>query len=195
MSSANRRNRLGTALIVLAIALFVVPALFPIQPVLMHDTQPGTFDSQDQLEAEGIEIVNYENLSERGQEVYVQALEEGGQYSVPQGDGASDFEYLDDGERSQLRQENPDRRPGLIAIERPNDTDLPPANEPFSPEEVRGELEEGDRERQQQAQRYDLMEVSVEQPPLNAPSQLLRLAAILLALISLGIGGYLRSSQ
>ena len=41
----NRRNTLGTALVVLAVVLFVVPAVFPAQPVLIHDTDRTTRDS------------------------------------------------------------------------------------------------------------------------------------------------------
>lgn len=181
----NRRNQFGTALVVLAIALLTVPAFFPIQAVLIHDTNPITLDEREQIEGEGIEIVGYENLSERGQEVYVQALENGGEYRVSQGEGAPDFTYLTNYEQAEARQENRDTRPSYIAIERPEDADLPPADEPFM----------GDGERAQQAQRYDLMEVSKGSPPLDSTPQLLRLAVGLLAVVSAGIGGYLLSSK
>lgn len=193
MSPMNRRNKLGTALVVLAVILFTVPAFFPVQAILTHDTGPVTFDSREQIEEAGTEIVAYENMSERGQELYVETLEAGGKYSVSPGQGASDFEYPTSGERAQAMEENPDQRPGVIVIERPDDTDLPPADEPF--DRSRGGGGEGEEQHRQQVQRYDMMETSTGPPSLGSVSQLLRLAAALLAVISLGVGGYLLSSK
>ncbi|MFC7193496.1 hypothetical protein ACFQL4_00705 [Halosimplex aquaticum] len=55
--------------------------------------------------------------------------------------------------------------------------------------------EEQLQQRREQAMRYDAMETSTEQPPLGATPQLLRLAAVLFAVLSLGVGGYLFSSK
>ncbi len=193
MSSMNRRNTVGLALVVLAVILFTLPAFFPVQAVLTHNTGPGSFDSRAELEENGVEIIGYENMSERGQELYRQTLEAGGSYSVSQGNGATDFGYLTGAER-QVRTERPRQRPSLVAIERPEDASLPPADEPF--ERVRGGGDEsGDEQRRQQVQRYDLMDTSTEPPSLGALSQLLRLAAALLGVLSLCVGGYLYASN
>ncbi len=189
----NRRNQFGTALIVLAVVLFTLPALFPIQAVLTHDTNPGTFSSKEQLQEEGIEIVAYENLTERGQELYAQTLEAGGEYRIPVEEGATDFEYLTGKERMQAYENSPNR-PGSIVIERPENSDLPEADEPFN-QEPRNTGRAEDEQRRQQVQRYDMMETATGPPPLGAISQLLRLAAALLAVLALGVGGYLLSSN
>lgn len=190
----NRRKQLGTALVVFAVVLFTLPALFPVQAVLTHDTGPVTFDSKEQLQEQGITIIAYENMTERGQELYVQTLEANGEYRVPVGEGASDFEYLTSEERMQAFEGNQNQRPGAVVIERPEESDLPRADEPFS-EEHRDNDRAEDEQRRQQVQRYDMMQTSTGPPPLGTIPQLLRLAAALLAVISLGVGGYLRSSN
>ncbi|MFC6767137.1 hypothetical protein [Natrinema soli] len=187
------RNKLGTALVVLAIVLFTVPALFPVQAMLTHDTRDSTFGGEEQLEEQGIDSIKYDNLSEAGKELYVQALENGGEYRVSTEQGAAEFDYMTSAERAQLQGENPEHRPGVIAIERPDDADLPPADEPLN----RGpsENDEEYEQHREQVQRYDLMAISKGPPPLGATPQLLRLAATLLAVVSFGIGGYLLSSK
>lgn len=181
---------IGTALVVLGVVLFVGLALFPVQPVLVHDTGPNTFDSPDELREEGVEIISYGSLSERGQALYVRTLEAGGTHQVAPGEGAPDFGYLTREELAAAWDRNQNPRPGRVVIERPAEADLPPADEPFD----RGTAEQDQRDqRQQQVQRYDLIQTSTEPPSLGSVPQLLRLAAALLAVCSLGIGGYLRS--
>jgi hypothetical protein len=181
------RHTIGTALVVFGALLLVVPALFPVQSVLIHDTTPRTFDGPEEIAAEGIEIIHYENLSERGQELYVRTPEAGGEYTVAPGEGAPDFEYLTSNEQTEAFRESQNRRPGLVAIERPDDADLPQADEPFD------RAAPGEDERRQQVQRYDLMGTATEPPGLGSVPQLLRLGAALLAILSLGVGGYLRA--
>ncbi|MDS0474541.1 hypothetical protein [Natrinema sp. 1APR25-10V2] len=189
----DRRTTIGTALIALAIALFVVPSLFPVQAVLTHDTRAITFDGREKLEEEGVRIVPYENLSDRGQELYVRTLENDGMYRVSPGQGAPEFDYMTGAERSQTRREKPDTRPGYVAIERPENATLPTADEPFDQEHQA--RDGGAESHRKTVMRYDLMEVSRGPPPLGSTPQLLRLAASLLAVLSAGIGGYLISSR
>jgi len=183
------RHTIGTALVVLGALLLVVPALFPVQPILIHDTTLRTFDGPQELEQDGYSIVSYENLSERGQELYIRTLEAGGQYQVELGEGAPEYEYLTSNERTEAVSENRTRQPGLVVIERPENVDLPPADEPFG----RAAPEEEDDERRQQVQRYVLMGTATEPPGLGSVPQLLRLGAALSAILSLGVGGYLRA--
>ncbi|MHB9287533.1 hypothetical protein ACKVMT_10915 [Halobacteriales archaeon Cl-PHB] len=183
------RKRIGAGLVVLAVCLFTLPALFPVQTVLMHDTTAVTFDGQEQIEAEGVEIVSYGNLSTYGQELYVNALENDGKYSVPPGEGAEDFEYLTGSERRAAFGET-NHRPASIAIDRANVRDIPVADEPFAHEVGTGLDEHG-----QKVQRYDMMQTTVERPSLSEPRQLVRLVGLLLAVLSLGIGGYQLSSK
>lgn len=185
-----RHNTIGTALLVVGAVLFVLPALVPVQPVLVHDTSLNTFDNAAELQADGVEIIRYENLSERGQELYVTTLESGGRYEVSPGEGATDFEYLTQREHSERVAETEQRRPATVAIQRPPDADLPPADEPFGGE---GSDASQDEDHRQTVQRYELMHTAKEPPSLGSAQQLIRLGAALLAVLSVGVGGYLRS--
>ena len=193
----NRRNKLGTALVVLAVVLFVVPAFFPVQAVLVHDTRETVPGEPDAIREEGYDIVAYGNLSDRGRELYVRALENGGEYRVGHGEGAPEFEYPTDEERRAAFRNETRERPGGIVIERPeDDANLPPADERFfGPPQEEEEEEENADERRERARRYDAMETGTEHPPLGSPPQLIRLLATLLAVVSLGVGGYLLSSK
>ena len=193
----NRRNTLGTALVVLAVVLFVGPAVFPVQPVLSHDTDRSTRDSPSELREQGIPVVAYENLSERGQEVYVAALE-GEDYRVGRDAGAPDFQYPTSAERREAFEADDMSGTGMVVIERPEDDSvLPPPDERFfgPREEEEAESEEELEERRQQVLRYDAMMTGTGQPPLGSTRQLLRLGAVMLAVVSLGTGGYLLSSK
>jgi hypothetical protein len=193
MMAMTRRNKAGTALVVLAVVLFVVPAFFPVQPVLVHntgDSQPG--DPQ-LIREDGYELIAYENLSERGQELYVQTLENGGEYRIQEGGGAPGFSYPTEDERRAAFRNDSLVLPGQYVIKRPeDDAGLPQADErPFGPPRE----DETAEERRERNLRYDAMETRTEQPPLGSVPQLLRLLAALLAVISLGVGGYLLSSK
>lgn len=192
----NRRNYSGTVLIALAVILFVVPAIFPVQPMLVHQTEDITTSPPDRLEQEGYEVIAYENLSERAQQLYVKTLENGGEYRVPLDRGAPEFDYLTPAERREAHENGNQSAIRGVAVERPeNDDALPPADEPgIESSEGEHEADEGS-DRQQVIARYDAMSTATEQPPLGAVPQLLRLAAVLLAVVALGVGGYLLSSK
>ncbi|PSP92555.1 hypothetical protein BRC78_02870 [Halobacteriales archaeon QH_8_68_33] len=193
----NRRNTLGTALVVLAVVLFIGPAVFPVQPVLIHDTDRTTRDSPSELREQGVPVVAYENLSERGQEVYVAALE-GEDYRVGQDAGAPDFRYPTSAERREAFEADNVSGTGMVVIERPEDDSvLPPPDERFfgPREEEEAESEEELEERRERVLRYDAMVTATDQPPLGSTRQLLRLGAVMLAVVSLGTGGYLLSSK
>jgi hypothetical protein len=178
MNPRDRRRAVGAGLLVLGVLSLVVPALVPVGSEHVHDTRPTTTESRAELEDRGVPVLAYDDLSDRGQAVYREALLTGGVYSVPPGQGIQALEY-------------PDNDPKLVAIERPADAeDLP------SPDELRvgpvdEDLPEDEQQRRQDAQRYDLMEVNAGPPSLDSFPQLLRLAVGLLAVLSLGVGGYL----
>lgn len=192
MIEFDRRNRIGALLVGVALLLFVIPAFVPVQPMLTHNTEYSVSLGPDRLQEEGFEIVQYGNLSDRGQELYVRTLERGGEYQVGQGAGAPDFDYPTDQERIDGAGDGSATRPGAVAIERPaDDSHLPPADERTfgGPREGENQTEFRDR-----VSRYDAIRTGTEQPPLGAPAQLSRLFAALLAVVSLGTGGYLLSS-
>lgn len=140
---------LAHGLVVVGIVLLVGPAIAPVQQYRIHDTRDGTIADRAELEREGYRVVAYENLSDRGQELYRKTLENGGRYTVPMDQGASDFEYeaSRDDSRSDVRGRGD--RPGVIVIERPPDADLPEADEPVrAAEDLRERREERRRERQ-----------------------------------------------
>lgn len=178
MSLKDRRRAIGTGLLVLGVLSLVVPALVPVGSEHVHDTSPTTTESGAELEDRGVPVLAYQDLSDRGQEVYREALLTGGVYSVPAGQGIQALDYSDSNSR-------------LVAIERPVDAeDLPPADE-LRVGPVDDDLPEDEQQRRQSVQRYDLLEINTGPPPLDAFSQLLRLVVGLLAVLSLGVGGYL----
>ncbi|ERH10289.1 MAG: hypothetical protein J07HX64_02061 [halophilic archaeon J07HX64] len=168
MSPRGRRRAIATGLLVLGILSLVGPALVPIGSEDTHDTRPDSFADRAELEERGTPIISYESLSDRGQEIYREALLAGGVYSVPTGQGIPALSYPDDSSR-------------LVAIERPVDADLPPADEPRV----------GPTDNRQHVQRYEVMELNSGPPPLDSLSQLLRFVVGLIAVLSLGVGGYL----
>jgi len=117
-------------LVAVGIVLLIAPALAPVQAMYFHETRVGTTANGTELEAHGVSVIAYEDLSPRGQELYVEALRHHGEYAVPVGEGApGDFHYVTN--RDSADDAGPrERRPGTIAIERPPDADLPPADEP-----------------------------------------------------------------
>lgn len=195
----SRNSTLTTALVVVGVALVLAPALVPIPTVLVHDTTDTAYGGADELRERGYTVVAYENLSERGQELYVRTLDGGGRYTVPQGSGAPEFDYAASRGDSSARLGT-----GGIAIERPPDADLPPADE------GRGDLQYIVENRQRRANatgepvptaaevrrqisRYDAMSVRTSKPPLGDPAALARLVSAALGIVSLGVGGYRRA--
>jgi hypothetical protein len=199
--AVDRRNQLGAALVALAAVLFVLPAVFPVPVMLVHDTGAVASVPPDRLEEAGYRVVAYENLSERGRELYVATLEQGGVYRVPLDRGAPEFAYPTPAERHEAY-ENRSRDSRLeVVIERPEDGgSLPPADEPHRrPPEGDGDDGEGEETRERETEpvssRYDAIRTATERPPLGSTPQLLRLAAAALAVVALGTGGYLLSSK
>lgn len=196
-----RHTTLSGALVVLGIALLVTPALFPLQPVLYHDTRRGTMANESQIEQEPYEVVAYENLSERGQALYVRTLRADGEYRVGLDSGAPDFAYPTSAELAAADDYEARKELRGIVVERPPNADLPPADEPFHIAEnahERGERRETasnqtQAELRRQIARYDVMTTRTDKPPLTAPSSLLRLISALAGVLAIGTGGYLRS--
>ena len=195
-----RKSTLSTALLVAGIVLLIAPALVPIQPTLVHDTTRGTIGNASEIRADGYEIIAYENLSQRGQQLYTQTLRSGGTYSVPVGEGAPDFRYPTPGELGET--ENYRERNALqgVVIERPSESDLPPPDEDVNAVEPMlehrqraNESEISEAELRRQIGRYDLMMTRTARPPLQQPASLAHLAVAVLGVLAIGTGGYLRS--
>lgn len=206
-----------TVLLVVGVAALLVPALFPVQQVLYHDTGAGTTANGSDLEAQGYTVIEYENLSERGQEIYVAALRSPERaYTVPAGEGAPEFPYdgaadIDDATTRAAFEER--QRRTSVVIERPDDTDLPPPDEPV--DRIRAEPPRPEQEaasggetatrpngsvRQQRLEqrreavgKYDLLTVRQGTAPVTDTGTLLRLGSVLFGTVAVGLGGYLRS--
>lgn len=208
-------QRFAAALVVVGVVMLVAPALAPVQPVLYHDTREGTTENETQLEQQGFTVVAYGNLSERGQELYVETLRNGGEYTVSQGAGASEFAYPTPGELGEV-DDYPERRAlTTVVVERPPDAEtLPPSDEPVEFAEDIAERREERRQRareageptpepdpdrpsveefRQQIARYDMMSTRTASPPLTATGPLLRLLSAGLGIVAIGVGGYRRS--
>jgi hypothetical protein len=201
------------ALLAVGLLLLVTPAFAPLQPVLEHDTRRGSFEDGTRLEEEGYRIVAYEDLSERGKELYVKTLRNGGTYRVALGDGASDFRYptqaeVDDREGYEARVEL-----SHVVVERPANASLPPADEDVEHGvDVVQEREKDRKERaengtsdgaipttrseaeiRRQVARYDVMQTRTTKPGLTGEAALLRFGAAALGIVLTGTGGYLSS--
>lgn len=195
-----RRTTLPAALATLGIVLLVAPALFPVQPVLYHDTSQSTTDNASQLREQDYRVVSYENLSARGRTLYVETLEADGRYFVPMGQGAADFDYPRLGQLSGEDDYREEQRLRRVVIERPeDDTHLPPADERLYRAEYLAENERREsspnrtqEEFRRQIARYDVMETRTDSPPLTATASLARLLSAVLGVLAVGSGGYLR---
>lgn len=187
-------------LLVVGVVLLIAPALLPIQPVLVHDTGKGSVENASVISERGYTIVAYENLSERGQQLYVQTLRNGGEYSVPVGDGAPEFTYPTPGELGEIRDYRERETLETIVIERPMNGELPPPDEPLhAAEHVKERYERNnwtapsEAEIRREIGRYDLMTTRTSSPPLQEPTSLARIVAAGLGVIAIGTGGYLGS--
>lgn len=205
------RTHVPTALVLLGVAALVVPALVPVQPKLYHDTRAGVTGNATEIEQQGHEIVAYEDLSDRGQELYRRALRADGEYGVPVGEGASAFPYPTATELAETEDFRERNAMTAIAIERPPDADLPPADEPLDRAEHRpiqregpegvtdGEAERTPREtasvedRRRQIARYDLVRTHTGRPEFTALPNLLRFLSVAVGAVAIASGGYLRS--
>lgn len=200
--SLDRRGKVGTALVALGVVLLIAPALVPVQPVLFHNTHPSATGNASELQEQGLTIVAYEDLSERGQELYVTTLREGGRYTAPMSAGASEFPYPTQAELGNVSDYRQRQTMSTIVIERPDDADLPPPGEHLRAAEYGHDRDEEEgtpseaeiEERRQQIARYDLMSTRTDSPPLSGPQHLLRLLALVASVIAIGTGGYLLSS-
>ena len=196
---SDRLDTLGTVLVVIGVAAILLPAAFPVQQVLYHETRAGTMANESTLEQQGYTIVAYENLSERGQDIYVAALESPEPYIVPAGQGAAEFPYETPAGFEDIEDYQRRRALTSIVIERPDESDLPPPDEPIEMVDYEAEQRSSVNQtaleqRRQQTARYDLMTVEKSTPPLTASSNLLRLGAVALGAVAVGLGGYLRAS-
>ena len=195
-----RKSILSTVLLVAGLVLLIAPALVPIQPTLVHDTTRGTIENASEITGDGYEIIAYENLSDRGQELYVQTLRSGGTYSVPVGEGAPEFRYSTAGELGKA--ESYQERNALqgVVIERPVAGDLPPPDEDVTMAEQILEHNQranesglSEAELRRQIGRYDLVTTRTARPPLRDPASLAHVGIAVLGVLAIGTGGYFRS--
>ena len=187
----SRRDLLATASIMVGLLLILAPAFFPIHPVLYHDTTRSVSGNETVLEQHGFEVVAYENLSDRGKELYVGALENDGEYIVPLGTGASEYPYPTPGMLAEAENVTAYTQLEAVAIERPADSNLPPADERAYIMDDGGE-DAADEQRRQLTLRYDAMTTRTDRPPQTAIASILRLLAVCIGIITVGVGGYRR---
>lgn len=193
-----RHTTLSAVLLVLGIAMLVAPALAPIQSVRYHDTGQGTLNNESQIEQRGYEIVAYENMTERGQELYVRTLRNDGDYRVALGNGASDFAYPTTAELAETDDYKARNSLRTIVVERPSDADLPPPDERVERAEHISEQDEkegrwsnrSEAELRRQIARFDVMTTRTDAPPLTETASLARLLSAVLGVLAIGVGGY-----
>ncbi|MFC6954299.1 hypothetical protein [Halorubellus litoreus] len=200
------------ALLAVGLLLLVAPAFAPLQPVLEHDTRRGTFENESVLEEEGYRVVEYEALSERGKALYVQTLQNEGTYTVPTGEGASDFRYPTEAEVDAQGSYEARVELSHVVIERPENASLPPADEDVehaveivkerqqAREDREGEgrttstasrTTRSEAEIRRQVARYDVMQTRTTKPGVTSQPAVLRFGAAALGIVLVGVGGYL----
>jgi len=181
-----RRTKLGVGLILAGLLLCGLALAFPVEPVRVHDTGAATNMNESVAEGYDYRVVEYENLSERGQELYVKTLENGGVYRVPIDEGAEDFPYPD---LAVIRSTNRSLDYRGLLIERPaNDSHLPPADENPS-------LAEDVPANESTVTRYELIRTQTKRPPLGSGAYVPRLLGLGLGIAALTAGGYLLVSK
>jgi len=208
LGSLTRRSKIGAVLVAVGFVLLIAPSLAPVQPVLYHETNAGTTENETMLERQGYTIVEYQNLSDRGQELYVETLQRGGRMTVPLGEGAGEFSYPSEADLAEFERYSEREKAQSVVIERPVNADLPPADEPLRAAEYRARDEperEGetpttpsDAEIQQLREEiaiYDIVTTSTGEPPLGGTQHLLRMVALLAGVVAIGTGGYLLSTH
>jgi hypothetical protein len=209
LGSLTRRSKIGAVLVVLGIALLIVPSLASVQPVLYHETNTGATENETMLERQGYTVVEYEELSPRAQELYRTALRNDGHNTVRVGQGAEAFPYPSESELAEYEKYEQREIDSSIVIERPENADLPPADEPLRAAEYRArdETEGGEtgetttpseaeiEQLRQQIARYDVINTRTGEPPLGGTQHLLRMAALLVGVVAVGTGGYLLSTH
>lgn len=177
-----RRTLLGILLIVVALPLLAMPATMSVEPYQYHETTP-TLDAfnesgsvnESRLESNVATVVAYQNLSERGQELYTKSLENDGRITFPVGEGAPDFEYLSEADVSELPPSEA-YKAGTVIVKRPIDTDLP------APDENSNDT------------RYDFMAYGQEKPDFPSEEHVPQVVLPILGFCALAGGAYLISN-
>lgn len=134
----HRRTQVALVLALFAVPLLGMPAIAPVDPVLEHNTGAATKSNNTTQQLQySYAVYDYENLSERAQTLYVEALEAGGTYYAPVGEGAPEFQYPAV-EAIRAHQNNTTKmiRMQSVAIVRPENASLPPANEMDGADEI-----------------------------------------------------------
>jgi len=167
-------------LVMVGLVLLAFPIFAPPESVLEHDTgeEWGDFHRNETnvtlMEEFHYDVYQYGNLSDRAQTLYVKALKNGGKFTVSKGEGAPEFQYPS---RDEILEDRDNVRKtmsmNLVAIIRPNDSSLPPADEP-----------EGFRQ-------VDRMSTTERRPGLLSTARVPHLLAILSGTSLIGTGGYM----
>jgi hypothetical protein len=175
------RRRLAVALVLVSLPLFAFavtaqPADERVHRTSVRQGQPDVggstlhFDGPADAESQNFTVRHYGNLSERGRELYVTALENDGTYAVPVGDGAPDYPYPTDAE---LPVDDAQAlRASTVVVVRPANASLPPADEG------------------RPGVRLDMMQVRTTNPPLTSTAYLPNYVAAVVGLVALGAGAY-----
>jgi hypothetical protein len=166
----NRQQAVIVGLLIAGLALLAAAVAVPVGQIDKHDTRAQSMQSNEEITA-SYTVLAYEELSDRGREVYRRALENDGTYAVPEGEGASEFTYLT---RDELNGMSPEqqRQATQYVIDRRGASSLPPADE-SDPDA-----------------RYDLITVGTYDPEFPSEQHVPNLAAAAVGLVCLGVGGY-----
>jgi len=160
---------------VLGIALIAAPVVAPPSNELVHDTRVSWNYTVEEAANNSYAVYQYANLSERAQSLYTSALRNGGRYTVPAGGGATEFQYPTEEQAEQFTSDqNADLSRVSVAIVRPSDSSLPPANERTGSEQI------------------DVMTTWEKELEIGSGAYIPQFVALFLGVCLLAIAGYLR---
>lgn len=172
----HRRTQIAIVLALLAVPLLGMPAIAPVDPVLVHNTGDTTkANNTSTLQQYHYAVYDARNLSDRAREIYRAALQTEDAYRVPVGQGAPEFQYPTREAVSNLSQTNITEalRMSSVAIERSPDDGLPPA------EEAEG------------ARRFETMSTYTADPEMGSGAYAHHILGLALGLVALVSAAYL----
>jgi len=174
-----RIQYIGIILIVLSLPLFGFSTTLSVESHQYHDAG-ATFDplsdpkgvNESVIEERHTNVISYQNLSDRGKNLYIKSLENDGKVTFPVGEGAPGFTYLSVDEMDNLEPGEAFRK-GTVIIKRPANDSLPPAGE------------------QRNTTKYDFMTYGQEKPDFPSEEYVPFLVVPGLGFLLIFTGGYL----
>lgn len=110
----DRQLKVVAALLIVGVALLGATTTFSDEQARIHDTSPEAPETVERYEDPAYTVVAFEDMNDRGQSIYLDAITSGGEWTRPIGEGVGHWPY--------------DEQRYLI-VDRAGNDSLPPADE------------------------------------------------------------------